>query len=216
MLLPFCSQAQEFYPELETDRPDQTETASVVPLKSLQAESGFILESNHSGNLKLKSYTYTTTLLRYGMLKKVELRLGLDYLGNKTDLDDRVSRTCGFSPLYTGFKIKLNYEHNWRPDMAFIGGIFFPFTATNVYKPRSKGGEAKFSFSHSLSRNLSLGYNLGAEWDGETTDPYYSYSLALGINLSEKWGSYIEMSILQTVVLPGLSNLTCRRMFRQV
>jgi hypothetical protein len=40
MLLPFCSQAQEFYPELETDRPDQTETASVVPLKSLQAESG--------------------------------------------------------------------------------------------------------------------------------------------------------------------------------
>ena len=40
--------AQEETPELITDRPDQTESSSVVPLGALQIETGFTMESDET------------------------------------------------------------------------------------------------------------------------------------------------------------------------
>ncbi len=46
---------------------------------------------------------------------------------------------------------------------------------------------------HTLSKNVSLGYNLGAEWDGDTPEPAFIYTLTTSFALSAKWGSYIEL-----------------------
>ena len=54
--------AQERTPELITDRPDQTESSSVVPLGALQIETGFIMENDETG---LTKQSYTLLILRY-------------------------------------------------------------------------------------------------------------------------------------------------------
>ena len=71
--------AQTSPPDLVTDRPDQTESSITVPFKSLQIETGFIKEKQGENT----NLAYNTTLLRYGLLENLELRLGLEYLGEK-------------------------------------------------------------------------------------------------------------------------------------
>ncbi len=186
--------AQDNIPELITDRPDQTESSAVVPHKSLQIETGFVLENDETDLTDQKSFAYNTTLLRYGLLDNFELRLGLEYIGERVTLKDTDAKTTisGFSPLYTGFKVKITNEADWRPEIAFLGGLILPFTANDDFKPEYTAANIRFSISHTLSDRFSLGYNLGVEWDGETAIPGYFYSIALGIAITEKAGMYIE------------------------
>lgn len=181
-------------PPLVTDRPDQTESSSTVPKHFLQIETGFILENNTTDLMRDKSFTYNTTLLRYGLLDNFELRLGLDFLGNQITKKrtDYSQNTAGFSPLYAGFKVKVVEESGLRPDIAFLGGLELPFTASSDYQPSYTAPSMRFAFSHTLSNRLSLGYNLGAEWDGETAFPGFFYSVALGIDLIENLGLFVE------------------------
>ncbi len=46
---------------------------------------------------------------------------------------------------------------------------------------------------HSLTKNISLGYNLGVEFDGTSDDPVFIYTLSTGFNLSEKLYTFIEV-----------------------
>ncbi|MBD3328000.1 transporter [Candidatus Peregrinibacteria bacterium] len=188
------SKAQDKVPELITDRPDQTESSSVVPHKSLQIETGFVMENNETDFIEQKSFAYNTTLLRYGLLENFELRLGMEYLGEKLSIKntDTTNTIFGFSPIYTGFKIKIADEDGWRPEIAFLGGLVLPFTADKDFKPDYSAANIRFSFAHTLSDKFSIGYNLGAEWDGETAIPAYFYSVALGIGLTDKLGMFVE------------------------
>lgn len=187
-------QAQQQVPDLVTDRPDQTESAATVPKHFLQIETGFILENDENEISRNKSFAYSTTLLRYGLWDNFELRLGAAYLGdNVTKKNSDFSQNiAGFSPLHVGFKVKVAEEKGLRPDIAFLGGLELPFTAGSDYKPSYTAATMRFAFSHTLSDRFSLGYNLGAEWDGETAVPGYFYSVALGIGLIENLGMFVE------------------------
>lgn len=181
-------------PELITDRPDQTESSSVVPHKFLQIETGFLLENKSSDLFKHKSYAYNSTLLRYGLLQNFELRLGVDYLSDRFEMknQDITNKISGFGPLYTGFKVNIAEEDGWKPEIAFLGGVALPFTAKKAYKPSHVSADMRFAFTHTLSERLSLGYNLGAEWGDESAGPLYFYSLALGIELTDNLGIFAE------------------------
>jgi hypothetical protein len=181
-------------PELITDRPDQTESSAVVPHKFLQIETGFLLENKSNNLLKHKSYAFNSTLLRYGLLHNFELRLGLEYLSDRFEMkqQDTTSKIAGFGPLYTGFKVKIADEDGWKPEIAFLGGFVFPFTAKKDYKPSHVAADMRLAFSHTLSDRFSLGYNLGAEWDGESAGPLYFYSIALGVGLTNNLSIFAE------------------------
>ncbi len=194
LIIPIFCKAQTDTPELVTDRPDQTESSSLVPVKSLQIETGFIMENDVIDYSRQNSVTYNTTLLRYGLLKNFELRLGLDYLKNKEEIKnlDSLNISSGLSPLYTGFKIKVTDENGWIPEIALLGGLALPFTAQKELKPSYPAINMRFAFAHTLSNKFSLGYNIGAEWDGESAIPGYFYSISLGAGLTSKLGMFIE------------------------
>ncbi len=186
--------AQDETPELITDRPDQTESSAVVPLGSLQIETGFLMENRETDFFNLNSFAYNTTLLRYGLRENFELRLGLEYLGEEVEVKsaDSSYSFSGLSPVYTGFKVKIADEDGWKPEIAFLGGLVLPFTANEDFKPEYTAANIRFAFAHTLSDRLSIGYNLGAEWDGESAVPGYFYSLALGIGITDKIGMFAE------------------------
>ncbi len=188
------SHAQNKKTELITDRPDQTESAAIVAHKSLQIETGFILENNKTSLTKEKSFAYNSTLLRYGLFENFELRLGLEYLGSKTSSKHTETNynTSGLSPLYTGFKIKIADEDGWKPELAFLGGLALPFTADKDFKPEYSAADIRFAFAHTLSDKVSIGYNIGAEWDGETAEPAYFYSMSLAIGLTDNLSIFAE------------------------
>ena len=186
--------AQSEIPELVTDRPDQTEASTVVPHKFLQIETGFVILNNETDSVRRKIFSYNTTLLRYGLFDNLELRLGLDYLGEKVKVKNRDTSSIhsGFSPLYAGFKVKIADEDRWKPEIAFLGAVVLPFTAGEDFKPDHTGSILRFAFSHTLSERFSIGYNIGAIWSGLSSAPIFLYSISLGAGIADRLGCFFE------------------------
>ncbi len=182
-------------PEMITDRPDATESSSIVPRKTLQVETGGFYESFEDGDVTTKTYTYNTALLRYGLFDNVELRLGWDYVEQKTEINGtQVGRTLsGLSPLLAGAKIGISEEKGALPQMAIIGHVMLPFTAGEDFKPETTGVNFRFAFAHTLSDKSSLSYNVGAEWGDDSPEAAYIYTLAYGYSVTDTFGLYAEL-----------------------
>src|SRR5688572_20693444 len=97
--------AQTTKPEIITDRPDQTEASAIVPKGGLQVELGTSIENDVVENVKVKNYTYTTALIKYGVNENFELRLNTEFLGEKIrHSESNVTKVSGLSPLALGVK----------------------------------------------------------------------------------------------------------------
>jgi hypothetical protein len=92
--------AQSGGEEIVTDRPDITESATVVPKASLQAENGLAWTNDHLNHL----VTLCQTLLRLGVSDRTELRLTLPSYSLGFD---RGTGSFGVTDISIGFKHQL-------------------------------------------------------------------------------------------------------------
>ena len=180
---------------LVTDRPDATESSSVVGKGTIQIETGGLYETFEENAVKSENYVYNTTLVRYGILDNLELRLGWDFTegiakvnGNKLD-----NVTSGFSPLLLGVKLSIAEEKGAMPEIAIIGHIFPLFSASEDYRPETTGIDFRFSMSHTLSENSSIGYNLGGQWGSDSPEAAAIYTVAYGHSISDTFGFFAEL-----------------------
>jgi len=190
----FGQEASESNP-LITDRPDATEASSTVGKGVLQVETGGLYESFKENNIQNENYTFNTTLVRYGILDNLELRLGWDFVEGVTKVNGNKLNniTSGFSPLLLGVKLDILEEKNGWPEIALIGHLFPIFSASSDYRPETTGVDFRFSLSHTLSEKSSIGYNIGAEWGNDSPEASAIYTLAYGYSISNKFGMYIEL-----------------------
>lgn len=185
------AQENERIPEFITDRPDKTEAPSLVPKGFLQIESGFYYEETERDNVQEKITGYNTTLLRYGLLGNLELRMRADLKRIQPE-DDREGGT-GLSPLALGAKIGIANGGGILPQVGLLGHVYLPFTAHEVYRPETTGIDFKFAFNHELSEDKDLSYNLGAEWRDDTPEASLVYSIAYGWDFLEQLGFFAEL-----------------------
>ena len=173
--------------KIVTDRPDQTESSSTVPLKSLQIESG-VLVGNYENGL-IKQVLIPSTLLRYGLTKNIELRFVQQFENLKNDAISQDD--FGISDLEIGAKIQLLKKEDINTEIAFLSHLIMP-TGSNGLTNDKFGTVNKLAISHELNDKLGLGYNVGYDNMGEGNGDL-TYSVALGIGLGEKFGTYIEL-----------------------
>jgi hypothetical protein len=178
-----------------TDRPDATEAPTLVPKGYLQVETGGLYESFEDNNVKLERTVYNTTLLRYGLLDNLELRVGWDLETQKTKIGGLGTNgeLNGLSPLLLGVKVGIAEEKNGAPEIGLIGHLFLPFTASKDFKPQTTGADFRFAFSHTLSEKSNLSYNVGAQWGDDSPELAYIYTLAFGHSITDKFGFYAEL-----------------------
>lgn len=182
------------YGDIITDRPDQTESPFLMPKNFFQIETGFSYSESREDDFLQKEWVYNSTLLRYGLLDNLELRLGLDFSGSKSISETGVeNKISGTGPLYTGFKIGVTKEKGLLPEIGFLGGVFLPFTASKEFKPEGTGGDFRFAFSHTLSEKFGLSYNFGVSWNGENPLISYLYSTSLGYAFTERLSGFVEL-----------------------
>jgi Putative MetA-pathway of phenol degradation len=174
--------------KIDTDRPDQTESAYTVPKKYLQAEIGFNKENKFHDNFDL---VHPTLLLKYG-LKKFEFRLEITSRSSYEKLIPDPKWTSGLEPVEIGFKAELWEQKKWIPKTSFIAGVGLPTIASKVFRANHIAPSFRFTMQNSLAKNIALGYNIGAEWDGFSSTPTWIYTFAPGFELGEKWYAYIE------------------------
>lgn len=176
--------AQETEP-IQTDRPDQTESSAVVPKGMLQVETGFSFQKNDESG---RTNTLPSTLWKYGVNENFELRLITEFISEKFN-GETIS---GLSPILIGCKIKISEEKGLWPKTSFIGHISLPNVASTDFKTDYVAPDFRFTMQHTLSRRMTFGYNLGAEWDGFTPEPTFIYTVTTGLSITDKLGAYAE------------------------
>lgn len=180
--------------EMITDRPDQTESPSLVPKGSLQVESGMFYEAFEESEIKTKITGYNTSLFRYGLLENLELRLGFDVqeVDNEFRGQQLSNQETGISPLLLGAKIGIARENGIFPEIGFLGHLYLPFAASSQYKPETTGVDFRFAFSHSLSEKSGLAYNIGAQWRDDNPEASYLFTLSYAYSVTENFGVFAE------------------------
>lgn len=104
--------AQDIAP-IQTDRPDQTESSSLVPKKYLQTELGFAYELNHTNEANLE---HPAILLKYGLSNRFECR----FISNMyTDINNK-KWTWHWNEIGIGLKTKLTDELRFIPQSSLI------------------------------------------------------------------------------------------------
>lgn len=189
IFLLFCfSTLQAQVEKIDTDRPDQTESAFTVPRHYFQGEFGFNKE-----NLKGRNYDliHPTALLKYG-LKKFEFRLVAAYKTTYEHLIPNPKSTSGFDPVAIGFKAALWEEKKLIPKTSLIVHLGIPALGSKVFRTDHLIPSFRFTMQNSVTNNIAIGYNLGAEWDGYSSTPTWIYTFAPGFNLGKKWYAYVE------------------------
>ena len=185
--------------ELLTDRPDQTETAVVVPVGTVQVEIGATLAIDEEGGERSETTGAPSTLVRYGVHPRFELRLEwpgwIEAEGRGAGGESRVSEAADPE---LGVKVALASAHGARPDMVLIAHVSLPVGGEPVGSPRADPS-FRLSVAHTLSDRVGLGWNAG--WEAASfrdvngdvhTLTRFVYTACLGFDLSARWGAYTE------------------------
>jgi hypothetical protein len=180
-------------PALITDRPDLTESANIVPKGALQIETGFVFEGDKSRDLKESNFSMFTTLLRYGVNEYFELRLGSSLNMKTTEVGGESASIFGVNYVDVGMKFNMVEGDGLKPQIAFLTMVIIPKSGEEEYSPEYLTPSLALAFSQGLSKKFSLGYNIGAVWNGLTAKPAAKYSVALAYSLAEKLGSFVEI-----------------------
>jgi Putative MetA-pathway of phenol degradation len=188
-LLPFSPAAAQELERMETDRPDQTECPFIVPKKWMQAEWGFNYEKTSS---RLNTFIYPTLLTKYGVGKKLELRLITTLIAEREHHIPGPVTNAGLEPVEIGFKTALLEEKGVIPKTSLIAHIAIPELSSAKFKTDKWAPNFVFTMQHTISSSLAVGYNLGAAWDGFTNTPYWIYRFSPGVNIGERFYAYAE------------------------
>ncbi|MFB6320026.1 transporter [Saccharicrinis sp. FJH54] len=176
-----------FAQDMVTDRPDQTESASIVPKLHVQLESGFDF-TDASSLSDIKDVKSIQSLLRFGLTSVLELRLRFS---NETatlvnDPENSISNI-----LNPGFKYRLFKGAGLIPDVAVMGSFLLPVTSDDGSQFWSP--EIRLAAQHDLLDFLSMGYNLALFWDNNNYDTQKFYSVSMGLNVIPKTGLFLEL-----------------------
>ncbi len=174
---------------LEADRPDQTETPAIVPMGWYQFEGGYAREWSGFGDAFEE--TIPTVLSKVGLARWAELRLITERaVPHPMVSEDPTS--SGMLPVEVGAKFRLFEERGLRPCVSLLGHVGLPFLSSNAFRPRSTFGNFRFTLQHTLSDRFSLGYNLGAEWDGDRSTATGVYTFTVAAQASSRLGVFVE------------------------
>ena len=196
LLIPFSGEktfAQD-EADLVTDRPDQTESAEVVPLYTLQIETGVVLEWQDKGeDMYVINSDYGGTLLRFGFHRILEARLGTGFMQTRSKLTGmEPDELHGLAPLELGVKAKILKENGLIPDVAIIASYQVPNTGHEEFSSPKLVQTYIAAFAHTLTDKAGFGYNVGLEHDAAEGKSAFFYSVVIGFSAGEKTGIFLE------------------------
>lgn len=188
---------------LVTDRPDFTESTEAVPTGHFQLEVGYTFTYDREGTDRSRSHTVPQTLLRLGIARDFELRLGwdgYDWTRERFETTTRGGRTVtrhdwigSAADLSLGFKIKLCEQQDWRPHL----GILVDATIPTGNKPSSSfdvDPAVRLLWAYDLSDRLAIAgnFNLAVPTQDGHRFVQAQASLSLAVAVTDSLGAYIE------------------------
>ena len=182
LLLPAAAFAQD---EIETDRPDQTETVAIVPKGYFQMENGFQHTQSERGASEL---ILPTSLSKYGISDKIELRLITNLIYNRV----ADSAATGLEPIVIGAKINIWKGKGILPEFSLIAQAQLPKVASKNLQTKHIAPEIQLLFDNTVTDAIDIGYNMDAQWDGISANPTFEYTFSPSYKLTDQLKTYVE------------------------
>ena len=190
MILCFISAgawAQQEEAEFTADRPGASTGPNVIGHRVIQLEQGI----QYDGADGPGTCTFSNTLLRYGLFPNMELRLGGDAFLYPSDAVDKTYKPA-FSGLSIGTKIMCFEGRGAIPAVSVLADFSVPMTASEGFNVDHFAPSLYLLFENPVADWLSIGYNVGAEWDGTLPQPTAFAALCLGFSATERLGCFVE------------------------
>lgn len=193
--------AAQGLPDLVTDRPDQTESAEVVPVATLQIEAGALYLRDDIGGERLELHEGPGTLVRWGLAQRWELRFGwAGWIESEAKSAGVRRESSGVGDPELGAKLELAALDRGHPlDLALLAHLTLPAGDEEVGSPRADPS-LRLLAAHALTDRVGLGWNAGYEAAsfedaaGEVhTLGRFVYTAALGFDLAPRWGAFVEL-----------------------
>ena len=170
--------------EFTADRPGASTGPSVVAHKVIQLEQGL----QYDGDGGAGTFTFSSTLLRYGLFPNMELRLG----GDGFMYQENNAFKAAFSGLSVGTKIKCFEGRGAIPAVSVLADFAIPYTASAGFNADHFAPSLYLLFENPVNDWFSIGYNVGAEWDGTFPGPTTFAAVCFGFSATENLGCFVE------------------------
>lgn len=188
-------------PDLITDRPDQTESAVVLPVGAFQGEFGVTFTRADEEGVSAEALELPGTLLRYGLSPRFELRLAWPGHVNLQQSGQGARQILeGAADPEVGFKATLlSADRGDAWNLALLVHTTVPVGSDDMGSPRTDPS-VRMMGSHELSERVGLGWNAGYEASSlEDTDRVrhtlgrFVYTGTLGFSVAPRWGAFVEL-----------------------
>ena len=176
--------AQESESVISADRPGMATGVDILPFKKVQFETGFQWDYSDGAS----AITLPTAMLRVGLSDFAELRLQYD--GTLTENID-APWTYGVEPLTIGTKIRVLEGGQYLPAISFMANLAIPST-TDLAHAMHVAPSLYLLFQNDITDWFNIGYNVGAEWNGEDATPATFLAVCLGFGITDNFGAFLE------------------------
>ncbi|MBI5762569.1 MAG: transporter [Planctomycetes bacterium] len=188
---------------LITDRPDFTESTSLVPVGRMQLEGGYTYTYNDDDGVRAIDQTFPEYLLRIGLHKLLELRVGwagmslteeiymeANDVGRWVRRDEHVD---GAGDTNLGVKVPFFGGDGLRPELGMIAQVSIP-SGTDSKTSDDVDPEVKFLWAYGLTERLALSGNVNLAVPTSDGRRFFqtAASVSLGVSITDRWGVYTE------------------------
>lgn len=170
--------------EFTADRPGASTGPSTVAKGVIQWEQGV----QYDGDGGKGAFTFSNTMFRYGLFNGVELRL----CGDGFIYNNGSKWKPAFSGVSIGTKIRCYEGDGAVPAVSVLADFSIPYTGTECFVVENFTPSLYLLFENNLNDKLSLGYNVGAEWNGVSPSPVAFLALCLGYSINDDLGCFVE------------------------
>lgn len=177
--------AQEKAP-FTADRPGVSTGPAIVGLNVLQIEQGF----GYNHTTSSSTFTFSNTLLRFGLFQNTELRIGGDGILHK-DFNYGTS-DIAFTGINIGTKISCFEGRGAIPAISVLADLSIPGTATKEYGTQALAPSLYLLFENFITEWLYICYNIGTQWDGSNPYPSLFLAASVGADITDKIGIFAE------------------------
>lgn len=191
------AQTETSEPVINTDRPGASDASRTVPKGYLHIESGF-LYLNESANttsstLEQQLINFNNTLLRYGLMEGLELRLNQSFLSSRVLQNGQelgVGWQSGLAPLMLGLKVNLTEEKGLLPEAALVAEVNLPKDNGNFQQENFIYRFNLTALNH-LNPDWLLVYNIGVFQSFADRSTQFNYTLRSSYTI-DKYTPFLE------------------------
>lgn len=177
--------AQEEVP-FTADRPGVATGTGIVGHNVLQIEQGFGYNRTPSSS----TFTFSNTLLRFGLFQNTELRIGGDGILDRSFNYDTYK--TAFTGVNIGTKISCFEGRGAIPAISVMADLSIPGTATKEYVTQALAPSLYLLFENFITEWLYICYNIGTQWDGSNPYPSLFLAASVGADITDKIGIFAE------------------------